>query len=152
MRSRAAAWEVAAPASRCRLLESNARDDDDAGACVADLRQRIEAAQEISTAAFRFDDDDVGSGRAAVRPERGGNAAHLHFHVRLGQAPILSRRLNGGGAFDRFAEGLHGNPWSRRDVLVGCIAVIAIGHCCLPRSLILPWSLSGTTVAVLSPR
>jgi hypothetical protein len=49
MRSRAAAWEVAAPASRCRLLESNARDDDDAGACVADLRQRIEAAQEIST-------------------------------------------------------------------------------------------------------
>ena len=71
-------------------------------------------------------------------------------------APILAGGLDGGGGLDGFAERLHRNARCRRNVLVGAVGVNRwVLHCVrhyLPTSLILAFSLSGSGVAVGSPR
>ena len=97
----------------------DAADHDHARAGVADFGQVVEPGEDIVGAVFRFDDDDVGRRRAAIGFDRGGGAAHLDFHMRLGEPAVFARRLHGGGGFHRLAEGLHRHPRRGRDMLVG---------------------------------
>ena len=94
-------------------------NDNDARTCITDLRKGIESRQEIAVATFRFNDDDIGRRRIAVRPEGGRESPHLQLDMGLGEAPVLSRGLNGGRGLDCFAKSLHGDARRRRDVLVG---------------------------------
>ena len=93
-------------------------DHDDAGAGVAEFGQRIEAGQDAVAAAFRFQHDDIGRRRTAIGFDRGGDAAHLDFDMRLAETPIFAGRLDRGRGFDRLAERLDGHARRRRDVLV----------------------------------
>src|SRR5262249_43586068 len=94
-------------------------------------------------------------GRAGGRGG-GGEAPHLAPQMRLRQPPVLTGGLDGGGGLDGLAERLHRNARRRSDVLVDAVGVTRRSlHCVrhhLPTSLILAFSLSGSTVAVGSPR
>jgi hypothetical protein len=127
-------------------------DDDEAGAGVAHLGKRIEAAEQVVGAARRLDDDDVGRGRGAIGFGRCGDAAHLDLQMGLRHAAVLARRLHGGGGVGVLAEGLNRDARNRRDMLVapGRVGRDRLGlaggkaeldH--LPTSLILPASVVG---------
>ncbi len=126
-------------------------DHDDAGAGITDTGQLVEAGEDV-VATIGLEDDHIGRRRIVVGLDGGDHAAHLDLQMRLAEAAILARRLHGGSGFDRLAEGLHGNAWRRRDVLV-----VRCRLCCrrlgvlvfarvadhFPTSLSLPLSASG---------
>src|SRR5262249_13971405 len=74
----------------------DASDHDDLGAGVAHFGQMIEPPQDFICTAVRLDQDDVRCGRIAVGFACRSDAAHLDFHMSLGQAAVLPGRLNGG--------------------------------------------------------
>ena len=93
-------------------------DDDDLGAGVADLGQRIEAVERLVAAPCGLDDDDVGRRRVPIGLDRGGAAAHLDLEMRLLHAPVVAGALHGGRGLAGLAERLHRHPRDRRDVLM----------------------------------
>ena len=95
----------------------HAADDDDARAGVAVIGELIEPAEDVVAAVLGFQDDDVRRRRALIGFDRRRQAAHLDAQMRLGQAPILAGRLNGGGGVDVLAERLHRHARRRRDML-----------------------------------
>ena len=97
----------------------DAADHDHPRAGIADLGELIEPVQDFVGVVFRFDHDDVRRRRAAIGLGRGGDAAHLDFHMRLAEAAVFAGRLHGGGGFDRLAEGLDRDPRRGRDMFVG---------------------------------
>ena len=119
----------------------DAADHDDARAGVADFGELVEPAEDVVAAAFGFEQDDVRRRRAAIGFDRGGDAAHLDLHMRLGQAAVLAGGLHGGGGFDRLAEGLHRDARRRRDMLVGGGA--ACGRCRRHRLVLRDCDLTG---------
>ncbi len=131
----------------------DAADHDHARAGIADFGELIEPVQNFVGVVFRFDQDDVRRRRAAIGLDRGGDAAHLDFHMRLAQAAVLAGGLHGGGGFNRLAKRLDRDPRRGCDVFVGGVLGrlhrrrLVFGDCdlrCvfyhLPRSLILPLS------------
>ena len=127
-------------------------DHNDASAGVAIFGKRIEAGQDAVAATVRFQHDDIGRWRTAVGFDRGCDAAHLYFDMRLAETPVFAGRLNRGRGLDGLAERLDGHARRRRDVLVA-------GECLrrrrfrrgglqrssdhLPTSLIAPLEVSG---------
>ena len=95
----------------------HAADDDDPRRRVAYRRKLIEAAEDILAAVFGFENDDVRRRRILIGLDGGDQAAHLDAQMRLGHAPILAGRLDGGGSLDGFAERLHRDARRRRDAL-----------------------------------
>ena len=74
----------------------------------------------MSSARFSdFEHDDVRRRRTAIGLDRGGDAAHLDFHMRLAETAVLAGGLHGGGGFHRLAEGLDRDARRGRDMFVG---------------------------------
>jgi hypothetical protein len=92
-------------------------DDDDAGAGVAELGERIQASEDAVAAAVGLQHDHIGRRRAAIGFDRGGDAAHLNLDMGLAETTIFARRLDRGCRLDGFAKCLNGHPRRRRDVL-----------------------------------
>ncbi len=97
----------------------DAADHDHPRAGVADLGELIEPGQDVVGALLGLDEDDVRRRRTAIGLDRGGGAAHLDFHMRLGQTAVLAGGLHGGGGFNRLAKGLHRDARRRCDMFVG---------------------------------
>ena len=136
------------PSIECDIVDTT--DDDHARAGVADFGQLIEPAENFIGATIGLDQDNVRRRRTAIGFGCGGDAAHLDFHVRFCQTPVLSGGLNCGGGFNRFAKGLDRNPRCRCDMRVVALPISAsarfrrsdllsvLDH--FPTSLILPAS------------
>ncbi len=97
----------------------DAADHDHPGAGVADFGELVEAVQDFVGMVFRLEQDDVRRRRGAIGLDRGGDAAHLDFHMRLAETAVFAGRLYGGGGFNRLAEGLHRDSRRGRDMFVG---------------------------------
>ncbi len=97
----------------------DAADDDHARAGVADFGELVEPVQDFVGMVFRLEHDDVRRRRTAIGLDRGGDAAHLDFHMRLAEAAVFAGGLHGGGGFNRLAERLDRDARRGRDVFVG---------------------------------
>ena len=93
-------------------------DDDHPRRRIANRRELIKTVQNVVTAAFRFQNNDIRCRRALVRFDGGGQTAHLNAQVRLGQAPVFAGCLDGGGGLYGFAKRLHRNTRCRRDIFL----------------------------------
>ena len=71
-------------------------------------------------ARIRFDQDDIRCRRAAVSLDAAAMPPIWIFTWALAKTPVFAGGLDGGGDFDRLAEGLHRYARRRRNMCVGC--------------------------------
>ncbi len=97
------------------------------------LRKALELFDERFSVGERLQDDEIGSGRRAVSLYGGGDAAHMHFDMRLAHTPVARRVLDHTRDLLRLAKGLngdarHGSDLTRAFAPFVCTEVSLIIH------------------------